>query len=146
MDKQIEQFKQLTGLVDGVETKYSQILSEYFPKEWNTVRNDILSFKKNYFEKLNEARKLRIGIVGQIKAGKSTFLNCLLFEGKDILPKAVTPMTAALTHIAYDDQPHAEVEFFNEADIKEIEKEAQGSTDKTYERILQEVRKLCIKV
>ena len=141
MDKQIEQFEQLTGLVDGVETKYSQILSEYFPKEWDTVRNDILSFKKNYFEKLNEARKLRIGIVGQIKAGKSTFLNCLLFEGKDILPKAVTPMTAALTHIAYDDIPHVEVEFFDEADIKDMEKEAQGSTDKTYERILQDVRK-----
>ena len=145
MDNQIEQFEQLTGLVDGVGTKYSQILSEYFPKEWDTVRNDILSFKKNYFEKLNEARKLRIGIVGQIKAGKSTFLNCLLFEGKDILPKAVTPMTAALTHIAYDDQPHAEVEFFDEADIKEIEKVAQGFTDKTYERILQDVRKPEIK-
>lgn len=35
---------------------------------------------------VEENRKLRIGIVGQVKAGKSSFLNALLFEGKEILP------------------------------------------------------------
>lgn len=50
---------------------------------------------------VEENRKLRIGIVGQVKAGKSSFLNALLFEGKEILPHAATPMTAALTKICY---------------------------------------------
>ena len=45
----------------------------------------------------SENRKLRIGVIGDVKAGKSSFLNALFFNGEDILPKACTPMTAALT-------------------------------------------------
>jgi tRNA U34 5-carboxymethylaminomethyl modifying GTPase MnmE/TrmE len=29
---------------------------------------------------------LKIGVVGQVKAGKSSFLNSLLFEGENVLP------------------------------------------------------------
>ena len=53
-------------------------------------------------------RALRIAIVGQMKAGKSSFINALLFP-VDILPKAATPMTAALTRIAYSDKPRIEI-------------------------------------
>ncbi len=52
-----------------------------------------------------EKRRLSIGIVGQMKAGKSTFLNHLLFGGQPLLPKAATPKTAALTRIRYGDTP-----------------------------------------
>ena len=45
----------------------------------------------------NQERLLRIGIVGSVKAGKSTFLNSLLFDGQEVLPRAATPMTASLT-------------------------------------------------
>ena len=56
---------------------------------------------KNHAEEiLNTNRDLKIGIVGQVKAGKSSFLNALIFDGRDILPKAATPMTAALTKIS----------------------------------------------
>ena len=47
----------------------------------------------------NDSRKLSIGIVGAVKAGKSSFLNACIFDGEDYLPKAATPMTAALTGI-----------------------------------------------
>ncbi|ADD67415.1 conserved hypothetical protein [Denitrovibrio acetiphilus DSM 12809] len=67
-----------------------------------------------------ENRLLRIGIVGRVKAGKSSLLNAILFDGESILPKAATPMTAALTQITYGDTLAAEVEFFTQKDIDEI--------------------------
>lgn len=48
---------------------------------------------------------LSIGVMGQIKAGKSSFLNQLLFEGQPVLPEAATPKTANLTRIRYQEQP-----------------------------------------
>ena len=35
-----------------------------------------------------EGRQLKIGIIGCVKAGKSSFLNALVFDGYQILPKA----------------------------------------------------------
>jgi hypothetical protein len=133
------------NIINNINNKYYKVISQYFPKDWEDLKNDIASFTKNYKEKINEARKLRIGIVGQIKAGKSTFLNCLFFEGKDILPKAVTPMTASLTYLSYADNPHVEVEFFDEDDMIEIERESKESTDKTYKKILIDIKEPGIK-
>lgn len=61
----------------------------------------------------NTDRELRIAVVGQVKAGKSSFLNALLFNGDEILPKAITPKTAALTIIRHGEQLRAEVEFYD---------------------------------
>ncbi|HHX2510196.1 TPA: dynamin family protein [Neisseria subflava] len=67
-----------------------------------------------------QSRVLRIGIIGRVKAGKSSMLNALLFNGNDILPKAATPMTAALTIMEYSENVSAEVDFFTQQDIDEI--------------------------
>jgi len=67
-----------------------------------------------------EDRLLQIGVVGRVKAGKSSLLNALVFDGHNILPKAATPMTAALTTITYGEQFSAEVEFYSETDIDNI--------------------------
>ncbi len=125
----------------SVENKYFKIIPEYFSKDWAIVKNDIRSYVDNYKEKINEARKLRIGIVGQIKAGKSTFLNCFLFEGKDVLPKAVTPMTASLTRIRYSDTQSIEIEFFNENDVEDLRRGSQNQDKdkKIYEKILESI-------
>ena len=68
----------------------------------------VLSENATYMVKNKETGEkegvLRIGIVGQVKAGKSSFINALLFDGNDILPKASTPMTAALTVIKYSEK------------------------------------------
>ena len=75
-----------------------------------------------YFkDKVNLDRTLRVGIVGRVKSGKSSLLNSLLFDGKDILPKAPTPMTAALTHIQYSDTNYIEIEFLTKKDIEDFE-------------------------
>lgn len=91
----------------------------------NGLLTDIQVFSNEIREKieatLEEDRLLRIGIVGEVKAGKSSFLNALIFNGKKILPEAPTPMTAALTKISYSKTLKAEVNFYNETDWDTIE-------------------------
>lgn len=72
----------------------------------------------------DESKVLRVGIVGRVKAGKSSLLNALLFNGEDILPKAATPMTAALTIIKHHDEEGAvaDLDFYTEEDIQQIKK------------------------
>ncbi|MBX9566214.1 hypothetical protein FKF78_12135 [Aeromonas hydrophila] len=65
-------------------------------------------------------RLMNIGIVGRVKAGKSSLLNALIFDGEPILPKAATPMTAALTTITWGEVFKAKVEFYNETDMAAI--------------------------
>lgn len=77
--------------------------------------------KSNLRKAADEGRKLVIGIVGAVKAGKSSFLNALLFDGEQYLPKAITPSTATLTKITYSSMPKAIVHFFSKDDWKEIE-------------------------
>ncbi|MGN0028621.1 MAG: dynamin family protein [Marinilabiliaceae bacterium] len=55
--------------------------------------------------------KLTIGVIGQMKCGKSTFLNAFIFED-DVLPAATTPMTAALSVITYGPEKKIEAEFY----------------------------------
>lgn len=73
-----------------------------------------------------EGRVMRLGIVGEVKAGKTSFLNALLFGGRTVLPKAATPMTAALTRIRYSPNPAATVVFYSEADWKSVKSYADS--------------------
>lgn len=70
-----------------------------------------------------QGRDLRIAVIGQMKAGKSSFLNAAFF-GRDLLPKADTPMTAALTKIVYASKAKAEVVFYSVDDWADIEQRA----------------------
>ena len=79
--------------------------------------------KKTLLEQEDQDRVLRIGILGRVKAGKSSFLNALVFDGNDILPKAATPMTAALTILEYGESTSAEVDFYTEEDLEGIKNE-----------------------
>ncbi|MGL2438052.1 dynamin family protein [Helicobacter pylori] len=68
-------------------------------------------------------RDLKVGIIGRVKAGKSSLLNALIFEGVEVLPKAATPMTASLTTLKYAKTLSAEVEFYSPKDIAELKNE-----------------------
>lgn len=85
--------------------------------------------QKTLLEQEKQDRVLRIGILGRVKAGKSSFLNALVFDGNDILPKAATPMTAALTILEYGESTSAEVDFYTEEDLKGIKNEHQQFLD-----------------
>lgn len=71
-----------------------------------------------------EHRLLQIGVVGRVKAGKSSLLNALVFDGHAILPRAATPMTAALTTLTYGETFSAHVQFYDAADRANIEQNA----------------------
>lgn len=101
--------------------QYSQFCS---PSHISNLSSLSKELDKNIQIAEQEGRNLRIAVVGQMKAGKSSFLNALLFS-VDILPKAATPMTAALTRIAYAEQTYAEIEFYSVVDWQGITKNAQ---------------------
>ena len=90
-----------------------------------------------------DSRKLSIGIVGAVKAGKSSFLNACIFDGEDYLPKAATPMTAALTRITYSDEPKAVIHFYSTEDwdtiVQQAEKYDEG-LQKAYEEYEESIR------
>lgn len=71
---------------------------------------------------------LTIGVIGQMKCGKSTFLNSFVFEN-NILPAATTPMTAALSVITYGKEQKIVAEFYNEDEWAEQEMQASRSLE-----------------
>lgn len=66
---------------------------------------------------------LTIGVIGQMKAGKSTFLNAFVFED-DVLPAATTPMTAALSVITYGPEKCLQAEFYTNDEWEEQKRTA----------------------
>ena len=79
------------------------------------------NYERDRAKLAEEGRVLTISIVGAVKSGKSSLLNALLFDGENVLPKAATPMTAALTKIQYAPQCRAEIEFFTENEWHKME-------------------------
>ncbi|MCD9537237.1 dynamin family protein [Photobacterium carnosum] len=86
-----------------------------------------------------QEQKLSIGIMGQVKAGKSSFLNALLFAGKPILPEAATPKTANLTKISYGDVFTLRVDYYTEQEWQEIQHIAQSGADTIEGKVSQEL-------
>lgn len=109
-------------------------LIESFQADAKSAGSDIDSI-------MEEGRTLKLGIVGEVKAGKSSFLNALLFNGENILPKAPTPMTAALTKISYSTAPKNRVFFYNNNDWEII----KANVAQYNERLDKEYRNYCNK-
>lgn len=93
--------------------------------------------EKTLKEMQAEDRDLKVGIIGHVKAGKSSLLNALIFEGVEVLPKAATPMTASLTILKYANTLSAEVEFYSLKDIAELENEHE-KYEREFNRIVEE--------
>ncbi|GAA8376817.1 hypothetical protein Hpkin27_10760 [Helicobacter pylori] len=93
--------------------------------------------EKTLKEMQAEDRDLKVGIIERVKAGKSSLLNALIFEGVEVLPKAATPMTASLTILKYANTLSAEVEFYNQKDIAELENEHERYV-REFNRIVEE--------
>ncbi len=93
--------------------------------------------EKTLKEMQAEDRDLKVGIIGRVKAGKSSLLNALIFEGVEVLPKSATPMTASLTILKYANTLSAEVEFYSLKDIAELENEHE-KYEREFNRIVEE--------
>lgn len=92
--------------------------------------------EKEIIDKLNKDT-LTIGVIGQMKCGKSTFLNSFVFED-DILPAATTPMTAALSVITYGEQKKIVAEFYTEDEWEEQRIQASRSLQEVEGNTLEE--------
>jgi small GTP-binding protein len=62
-------------------------------------------------------RPLRVAIVGEFNAGKSTFINALV--GQEIAPMGILPTTATLHHLRYAPDPIARILFVPEHEPRE---------------------------
>ncbi|GAA6871790.1 hypothetical protein DUHN57_12900 [Helicobacter pylori] len=89
-----------------------------------------------------ENRGLKVGIIGRVKAGKSSLLNALIFEGKEVLPKVATPMTASLAILKYAQNLSTQVEFYSQKDILELKNEHERYEKKFKEIVSEEIKKL----
>ena len=72
----------------------------------------------------HEGHRFSLAVIGQVKAGKSTFLNTLLFGGHPLLPQAASPKTAVLTRLEYAPQPCLTVEYYTDEDWALLEQAA----------------------
>lgn len=121
MQKQLEKLEQIENLIvkynDRLKDKSEILLNEYSLSTSKKIKDDLLAIS-------DEARLMKIGIIGRVKAGKSSLINALIFDGKNILPAAATPMTAALTQIRYAQEYKVEIEFFSQEDIQNIKSKA----------------------
>lgn len=140
----MENNKKIEELINKLKTSnYLEILDKSILGD---IENDFNNYLENYKRLESEDKILTIGIVGQVKAGKSSFLNTLFFESEDVLPKAATPMTAALTKIRYSENISAKVHFFTLSDFKKVEDGAQKckiaiDREREKERLQNEERK-----
>ena len=92
--------------------------------------------EQEIIEKLNND-VLTIGVIGQMKCGKSTFLNSFVFED-DVLPAATTPMTAALSVITYGEDKKIVAEFYTKDEWEEQKVQAMRSLDDVRGNALEE--------
>jgi GTPase SAR1 family protein len=112
----IEFLQKIQQISAGLEQSKPYILEEQVVEFQSSVKK----LQNNLDDIIETERSLQIGIIGEVKAGKSSFINSLIFNGKEVLPKAPTPMTAALTKISYGEQFEAEIVFYDEDDWRII--------------------------
>ena len=113
-----DDLQQNLAAVASVFGKYSDVIQE--DSLVRSLREIADGVAEDTEEMLNSNRLLRLGVVGQVKAGKSSLLNLLLFDGKEVLPKAATPMTASLTHIVKSDRDEIVIQYYSAKDWGEI--------------------------
>lgn len=92
--------------------------------------------QKEILEKL-EHDTLTIGVIGQMKCGKSTFLNSFVFEDA-VLPAATTPMTAALSVITYGAEKKLVAEFYTKDEWEEQRMQASRSLSDVEGNLIEE--------
>ena len=97
------------------------IAAKWLPREGTALWSELLARLDDHARALHDldasahiaavsaerARPVRVAIVGEFNAGKSTFINALM--GADIAPTGVLPTTASLHHLRYAPDPIARV-------------------------------------
>ncbi len=69
----------------------------------------------------NQKNFINVSVLGQFKAGKSSFINCLI--GKSLLPVASTPLTNVITTVQWGEKERGIIyrnKIYEEIDLKEL--------------------------
>lgn len=117
------------SFINTTETTRTNLLQYTKEEELKEITQLISNFKLKINDFYRENRKLNIGVIGQVKAGKSSFLNSLLFNGEEILPKASTPKTATLTKMEYSEKNIIQIEYYSTDEWGTIEDNAIIDSD-----------------
>jgi GTPase Era involved in 16S rRNA processing len=117
-----KEYQQAEAKLQMVVNQLSEYASEDTVFELQQLQQN---FKKKVADFHREGRKLNIGVIGRVKAGKSSFLNTLLFHGEEVLPKAATPKTATLTKMEYADENRVVIEFYSAEEWENITEDAK---------------------
>ena len=91
----------------------------------NNINEETLKEKSLNLQK----EEFILAVAGQIKAGKSTLLNALIF-GNDILPSDDTPYTAKITEIRYGSDKKLKAIFYTKDEWQELKNEITEIDDK----------------
>lgn len=91
-----------------------QAIRRVITDEYGALVEERILSKEDASHRVESLQKERfiVSVCGQIKAGKSTLLNALLF-GEEVLPSDDTPETAKLTTIEWAERPCFEAVFYS---------------------------------
>lgn len=115
----------------------SDNLFEQYQRQKSAVKGVVEAVEKAGWLKAAEARqlldnlskdRLTLGVIGQMKCGKSTFLNSFVF-GDTVLPTATTPMTAALSVIGHGSRAGLRAEFQTAEEWQSLQDRARQRAD-----------------
>ena len=119
-----EDNKEFQTFIDNTNAIITEVTGHEKKEDISELQRLVSNFKKKTEDFYRTDRMLNIGVIGQVKAGKSTFLNTLLFDGKEVLPKAPTPKTATLTKIEYSDKNIIQIEYYSKEEWEVLEENA----------------------
>lgn len=118
----VESYENVNKKINNIVARIEQYATDDTVFEVRQINDN---FTKKIEDFHREGRKLNIGVIGRVKAGKSSFLNTLLFNGEEVLPKSATPKTATLTKMEYSDENRVVVEFYTQEEWNNIEEDAK---------------------
>lgn len=136
--ERLEKIIEKRNRLEELSAKHPDVLKDDFAANCGEDLKQEEKIRQNYAEKIDANRDLQIGIVGRVKAGKSSLLNALLFQGESILPKAATPMTAALTILSYSEKIELKIRFFDQADLAAL-KDKSNAYESKYAKLVKAI-------
>lgn len=98
----------------------------------STIDSVILKLKENdritgeeieQLQKSFDSQNLVIGVVGKMKAGKSSLVNAVVFAD-NTLPSGAQPITVTLTEISYAEKDEVEITLLSSDDIRDLKEKA----------------------
>ncbi len=130
MPIQFKEMQQQEAIVEKLLARHGKIaesIQVHNSNDAEAIRQIADEVRRSWKDFTRDERKLNLAVVGRVKAGKSTFLNTIVFGGRHILPEAFTPKTATLTKIEYAETNSLEIEYYSPEEWKELEHQAKLS-------------------